>query len=59
MGLFRELIEWMKMFPDLLELEVLGAPQFNVRLHEGRLKVPEFLGVGDPTQQECNLTLAA
>jgi hypothetical protein len=37
------------MFPDHLEVKVVGAPQLNVRLREVGLKVPEIVGVGDPT----------
>ncbi|HVB50277.1 MAG TPA: recombinase family protein [Acidimicrobiales bacterium] len=47
--LIHELIEWVKVFPDHLEVKVVGAPQLNVMLGEVGLKVPEIVGVGDGT----------
>ena len=37
------------MFPNHAEVKVVGAPQLNVRLREVRLKVPEIVGVGEPS----------
>ena len=39
----------MKLFPDHLEVKVVDAPQLHVRLREVGLKVPENVGVGEPT----------
>jgi hypothetical protein len=47
--LIHELIELVKMFPNHAEVKVVGAPQLNVRLREVRLKVPEIVGVGEPS----------
>ena len=47
--LIEELIEWVTVFPDHLEVKVSGAPALNVLLSEVGLKVPEIVGVGDPT----------
>lgn len=47
--LVQELIEWVKVFPDHLEVKVSGAPPLNVLLSEVGLKVPEIVGVGGPT----------
>jgi site-specific DNA recombinase len=47
--LVQELIEWVTVFPDHLEVKVSGAPPLNVLLGEVGLKVPEIVGVGGPT----------
>ena len=57
--LIQELIEWVKVFPDHLEVKVSGAPPLNVLLGEVGLKVPEIVGVGGPKQHFCNHALAA
>jgi hypothetical protein len=56
--LVEEFLEWVTVFPDHLEVSVIGAPALNVRLCEVGLKESEIVGVGGPTQQECNLPLA-
>ena len=43
------LLAWIKVFPDHLEVKVVGSPPINVLLSEVGLKVPENVGVGDPT----------
>ena len=43
------LVEWIKVFPDHLEVKVSGSPSINVLLSEVGLKVPENVGVGEPT----------
>ena len=46
-------------FPDHLEVKLYGTGRtLNVLLSEVGLKVPEIVGVGGPTQQDCNLALA-
>ena len=35
--------------PRYLEVKVVGSPPINVLLSEVGLKVPENVGVGDPT----------
>ena len=47
------LLEWIKVFPDHLEVKVVGSPAINVLMSEVGLKVPEIVGVGDPKQQIC------
>jgi site-specific DNA recombinase len=47
--LVEELVEWVTVFPDHLEVTVAGAPALNVRLEEVGLKGSEIVGVGDPT----------
>lgn len=47
--LIHELIEWVTVFPDHLEVKVSGMPTLNVLLSEVGLKVPEIVGVGGPT----------
>lgn len=47
--LVENLVEWIKVFPDHLEVKVVGSPQINVMLSEVGLKVPENVGVGGPT----------
>jgi hypothetical protein len=47
--LIHELLEWVAVFPDHLEVKVSGAPPINVLLGEVGLKVPENVGVGGPT----------
>jgi site-specific DNA recombinase len=49
--LVENLIEWIKVFPDHLEVSVHGSPPINVLLSEVGLKVPENVGVGGPTPQ--------
>ena len=43
------LVEWIKVFPDHLEVKVVGSPAINVLLSEVGLKVPENVGVGGGT----------
>jgi site-specific DNA recombinase len=52
------LVEWIKVFPDHLEVKVVGSPTINVLFSEVGLKVPENVRVGDPMQQFCNQALA-
>ena len=47
--LVENLVEWIKVFPDHLEVKVVGSPQINVMLGEVGLKVPEIVGVGGGT----------
>ena len=47
--LVENLLEWIKIFPDHLEVKVIGSPQINVLLSEVGLKVPEIVGVGGGT----------
>lgn len=47
--LVEELIEWVTVFPDHLEVTVAGAPTLNVLYPEVGLKGSEIVGVGDPT----------
>jgi site-specific DNA recombinase len=44
-----ELVEWVTVFPDHLEVKVAGAPSLNVRLSEVGLKESQIVGVGGPT----------
>ena len=44
--LVEELVEWIKVFPDHLEVKVNGAPVLNVLYGEVGFKVPEIVGVG-------------
>jgi hypothetical protein len=48
--LIENLVEWIKVFPDHLEVKVVGSPSLNVTLREVGLKVPENVGVGGPTR---------
>lgn len=52
------LLAWIKVFPDHLEVKVVGSPPINVLLSEVGLKVPEIVGVGGPTRPECHPALA-
>ena len=47
--LVQNLIEWIKVYPDHLEVKVSGSPSINVLLSEVGLKVPENVGVGGGT----------
>lgn len=47
--LIENLVESIKVFPDHLEVKVVGSPAINVLLSEVGLKVPENVGVGGPT----------
>jgi len=47
--LVQNLLEWIKVFPDHLEVKVFGSPAFHVLLGEVGLKVPENVGVGGGT----------
>jgi hypothetical protein len=47
--LVQNLLEWIKVFPDHLEVKVVGSPAFHVLLSEVGLKVPENVGVGGGT----------
>jgi hypothetical protein len=44
--LIEELIEWVSVFPDHLEVTVSGAPPLNVRYGEVGLKESDLVGVG-------------
>lgn len=48
--LVENLVEWIKVFPDHLEVKVVGSVVLNVLLSEVGLKVPENVGVGGPTR---------
>jgi DNA invertase Pin-like site-specific DNA recombinase len=47
--LVEEFLEWVTVFPDHLEVSVIGAPPLNVLLSEVGLKESEIVGVGGPT----------
>jgi hypothetical protein len=47
--LVEEFVEWVTVFPDHLEVSVIGAPPLNVLLGEVGLKESEIVGVGGPT----------
>jgi site-specific DNA recombinase len=47
--LIENLMEWVKVFPDHLEVKVVGSPVINVTLSEVGLQVPENVGVGGGT----------
>jgi site-specific DNA recombinase len=47
--LIENLVEFIKVFPDHLEVKVIGSPAIIVLLSEVGLKVPENVGVGGPT----------
>ena len=47
--LVEEFLEWVTVFPDHLEVSVIGAPALNVRLGEVGLKESEIVGVGGGT----------
>ncbi len=47
--LVEEFLEWVTVFPDHLEVSVIGAPPLNVLLGEVGLKESEIVGVGGPT----------
>lgn len=47
--LVEELVQWVTVFPDHLEVSVTGAPALNVLYREVGLKESEIVGVGDPT----------
>jgi hypothetical protein len=47
--LVEEFLEWVTVFPDHLEVSVIGAPALNVLLGEVGLKESEIVGVGGPT----------
>jgi len=57
--LVEEFLEWVTVFPDHLEVSVIGAPALNVRLGEVGLKESEIVGVGGPTQHFCYQSLEA
>jgi hypothetical protein len=44
-----ELLEWVTVFPDHLEVTVIGTPALNVLYGEVGLKVPEIVAIGPPT----------
>ncbi len=46
--LVENLVEFIKVFPNHLEVKVVGSPSINVLLSEVGLKVPENVGVGGP-----------
>jgi hypothetical protein len=47
--LVEELVEWVSVFPDHLEVTVSGAPPLHVLYQEVGLKESDFVGVGGPT----------
>ena len=47
--LVEELLEWVTVFPDHLEVTVIGAPALNILYGEIGLKVPEIVSIGPPT----------
>lgn len=47
--LIEELLQWVTVFPDHLEVEISGAPPLIVLYGEVGLKVPEIVGVEGPT----------
>ncbi|MGH3732027.1 MAG: hypothetical protein ACRDVC_01390, partial [Acidimicrobiales bacterium] len=47
--LVEELVQWITIFPDHLEVNVTGAPTLNVNYAEVGMKGSENVGVGDPT----------
>jgi biotin synthase-related radical SAM superfamily protein len=47
--LVEELIQWVTVFPDHLEVSVIGAPPLNVLYPEVGLHGSEIVGVGGPT----------
>ena len=47
--LVEEFLEWVTVFPDHLEVSVVGAPALNVLLGEVGLKESEIVGVGGGT----------
>jgi site-specific DNA recombinase len=53
--LVENLLEWIKVFPDHLEVKVVGSPAIHVLLGEVGLKVPENVGVGEPTWTHTQL----
>ena len=55
--LVEEFLEWVTVFPDHLEVLVIGAPALNVLLGEVGLKESEIVGVGGATQRVCNQAL--
>jgi hypothetical protein len=46
--LVKEVVEWVTVFPDHLEVTVAGAPSLNVLYGEVGLKGSEIVGVGEP-----------
>jgi hypothetical protein len=44
-----ELLEWVTVFPDHLEVSVAGAPPLNVRYSEVGLRESQIVGVGGGT----------
>lgn len=46
--LIEELVEWVTVFPDHLEVTVTGTPALNVLYGEVGLKESDFVGVGGP-----------
>jgi len=57
--LVEELVEWVTVFPDHLEVTVTGTPALNVLYGEVGLKESDFVGVGGPIRQFCHHALAA
>jgi site-specific DNA recombinase len=47
--LVEEMVEWVTVFPDHLEVTVVGAPPLNVLYGEVGLKVPEIVAIGPPS----------
>jgi len=56
--LSEELVESVTIFPSHFEISVYGAPTLKVLPGEVGMKQSDSVGVGDPTRQECNLSLA-
>lgn len=51
--LIEELLEWVTVYPDHLEVTVAGAPPLNVLFGEVGLKESENVSVGGPTCAVC------
>jgi hypothetical protein len=51
------LLAWIMVFPDHLEVKVVDSPPIDVLPFEVGLKVPENVDVGGPTRQLCNPAL--
>ena len=52
--LMEELVEWVTVLPDHLEVTVAGAPPLNVRYSEVGLKESQTVGVGGETHPESD-----
>lgn len=59
MGTGENLLEWINIFSEGLDVKVAGSPPINVLYFEFGHKAPEDVGVEGPTQRICNHALAA